>query len=611
MYIYGHKDESNQPKNLKAENNMQVFLSGNEAVARGAYEKGCRFGTAYPGTPSTEILENFVRYPGVYAQWSPNEKVAFEVAIGASLGGSRALVTMKHVGVNVAADPMMTFVYTGVNAGFVIVAADDPEMHSSQNEQDSRRWGPFAKIPILEPSDSQEAYEYVQKAFDISEEYDTPVMLRLTTRTSHSRCIVEIGTVQEEVKKQYKRDIPKYTMMPNFARKRHTVLEKRLEKLRQLAEEIKLNQFEIADTKIGIVTGGIAYQYVKEVMPQASVFKIGMTYPLPIDKIRDFAAKVDRLFVVEELEPFYEEQLKINGIECEGKRYLSLEGELNPERLKKGLAAAGILKNDIEIPEAEKVILRPPVLCPGCQHRGVFYALKKLKADVFGDIGCYTLAGFPPLEALHSTICMGASIGNAIGVSLVKGSERPVAIIGDSTFLHSGITGLLDAVYNQADVTVIILDNRATAMTGGQQHPGTGYNLMGEKAPAVNLFSLVKALGVKNVYEIDAYDLKETQATIKKAIEEKGPSVVITNRPCMLFPKRITGEPYYVDVDECNGCGACFRIGCPAVLPAGKFTEKGLEKAIIDQTTCTGCEICVQVCPINVIHPIKSIQKED
>jgi len=585
---------------------MQVFLSGNEAIARGAYEAGCRFGAAYPGTPSTEILENFALNPGVYAEWSPNEKVAFEVGIGASLGGARVLVTMKHVGVNVAADPLMTFTYTGVNAGFVLVSADDPEMHSSQNEQDNRRFGPFAKIPVLEPSDSQEARDYVKLAFEISEKYDTPVILRMTTRTSHSRCIVKIDEVREMEKKKYVKDIAKYTMMPNFAKIRHHIVEERALKLKELAETTEINTVEPGDKKLGIVTGGVAYQYVKEVLPTASVFKIGMSYPLPIERIRQFASQVDRLLVVEELEPFYEEQLKINGIACEGKQYLSLEGELNPERLKAGLHKAGIMENGKVPVSGEKVIPRPPVLCPGCQHRGVFYTLQKKKADVFGDIGCYTLAGFPPLEALHTTFCMGASIGSAIGVSLVGGSEKAVAVIGDSTFLHSGITGLLDAVYNQANITLVILDNRVTAMTGGQENPGSGKNLMGKEAPAVDLLELVKALGVKQVRKIDSYDLEDTRKAIEASMAEKGPSVVITGRPCMLFPKRIKGFPYYVDAENCNGCGACFRVGCPAILPSGKFTEKELEKAVIDETTCTGCEICVQVCPINVIHKIEA-----
>ncbi|NQS98197.1 MAG: indolepyruvate ferredoxin oxidoreductase subunit alpha [candidate division Zixibacteria bacterium] len=583
---------------------MQILLSGDEAAARGAYEAGCRFGAAYPGTPSTEILENFVRYPGVHAQWSPNEKVAFEVGIGASMGGVRALVTMKHVGVNVAADPLMTFSYTGGKGGFVLVSADDPEMHSSQNEQDSRRWGPFAKIPILEPSDSDETRRFVMLAFDISEEFDTPVMVRLTTRTAHSKGLVNVGEARELVEAKYKRNIAKYVMMPNFARGRHTIVEKRMIKLKELTEKIEVNSEEMGGTSVGIVTGGVSYQYVKEVLPDASVFKIGMSYPLPIERIRKFAEKVDRLFVVEELEPFYEEQMKIHGIECEGKRYLSLEGELNPTRLKKGLHIAGIISDGRALPKGDEVIPRPPVLCPGCSHRGVFHSLKKLKADAFGDIGCYTLAGFKPLEALHTTICMGASIGNAIGASLVKGTEKAVAVIGDSTFLHSGITGLLDAVYSQATITVIILDNRATAMTGGQQHPATGYNLAGEPAPAVDIAELCGALGVKNIRLIDPYNLEETKAAIKASMAEEGPSVVITTRPCMLFPKKIKGQAYYI-TEECNGCGACFRIGCPSVLPAGEFTEKGLEKAIIDASTCTGCEICVQVCPIDVIFPLE------
>nr|MBC8205232.1 indolepyruvate ferredoxin oxidoreductase subunit alpha [FCB group bacterium] len=400
---------------------MNVLFSGNEAVARGAYEAGCRFGAAYPGTPSSEIMENFVRYPGVHAQWSPNEKVAFEVCIGASMSGARAMAAMKHVGVNVAADPLMTFAYTGLKGGFVLISADDPEMHSSQNEQDNRRWGPFAKIPILEPSDSAEAREFVMRAFQLSEEYDTPVMLRLTTRISHSKGLVEVGEPKEPVPAKYVKDIDKYVMMPAFARKRHIIVEERMEKLRRLAEEIDINREEMNDSKIGIVTGGISYQYVKEILPDASVFKIGMTYPLPLERIRAFAGKVDRLLVVEELEPFYEEQLKIHGIPCEGKEYTTLLGEITPERLRNSLAKAGVIENGKGAPKPENVVPRPPVLCPGCAHRGVFYALKKLKADVFGDIGCYTLAALEPLEALHSCICMGASIGNAIGAALVKG----------------------------------------------------------------------------------------------------------------------------------------------------------------------------------------------
>ena len=586
---------------------MKVLLSGNEAVARGAFEAGCRFGAAYPGTPSTEIMENFVRYPGVHAQWSPNEKVAFEVSIGASLGGARALCAMKHVGVNVAADPLMTFAYTGVNGGFVLISADDPEMHSSQNEQDNRRWGPFAKIPILEPSDSQECRDFIIKAFALSEKFDTPVMLRLTTRISHSKGVVEVGEAKEPLPAKYIRNIAKYTMMPNFAKLRHHIVEERMVKLAEFSETCEFNREEISDKSLGIITGGVSYQYVKEVLPKASVFKIGMTYPLPIERIRKFTGKIKRILVVEELEPFYEEQLIIHGIPCEGKKFLSLEGELTPERLRQGMIKAGVLDNGkIVIPQGEKVIPRPPVLCAGCAHRGVFLTLKKLKAEVFGDIGCYTLAGFEPLEALHTTICMGASIGSAIGASLVGGTAKSVAIIGDSTFLHSGITGLLDAVYNQATITVIILDNRATAMTGGQQHPATGFNLKGEAAPAVNLENIVRALGVKNVRLIDPYNLEETRTALKASMGEAGPSVVITTRPCMLFPTKQKGlGKFEIDLEECNGCGACLRIGCPAITGAGVFTDKKLEKAIIDAESCTGCEICVQVCPIDVIHPLE------
>jgi indolepyruvate ferredoxin oxidoreductase alpha subunit len=446
----------------------------------------------------------------------------------------------------------------------------------------------------------------VIKAFELSERFDTPVMLRLTTRISHSKCAVELGEVREPLPAKYQRNIAKYTMMPNFARLRHTIVEQRMLKLREFSEDCEFNIIEEGDYQVSFITGGISYQYVKELRPKSAIFKIGTSYPLPIEKIRKFARKCARLIVVEELEPFYEEQLKIAGIPCEGKDFFSLEGELNLERMRKGLISAGIMQDGKALPQGENIIPRPPVLCPGCAHRGVFVALKKLKAEVFGDIGCYTLAGFEPLEAIHFCVCMGASIGGAIGASLVKGTDKPVAIIGDSTFLHSGITGLLDAVYNQATVTVVILDNRATAMTGGQQHPATGYNLKGEPAPAVDLEQLVRALGVKNVRLVDPYNLEETAKTLKQSMAEAGPSVVITTRPCMLFPKRLTGQAYYI-TEECNGCSACLKIGCPALSGAGTFTAKGLEKVKIDETTCTGCKLCVQVCPINVIFPLENV----
>ncbi len=485
---------------------MKRLLSGNEAVARGAYEAGVKLAAGYPGTPSTEILETIAEeYRSIYSQWSPNEKVAFEVGIGASLGGGRALVTMKHVGLNVAADPFMTFAYTGVNAGFVVVSADDPEMHSSQNEQDNRYFAKFAQIPFLEPSDSQESKDFILKAFEISEQFDTPVMLRMTTRISHSKGIVEEYEPVKLPESGFKRDMQKYVMIPANAKKRHVVVTERREKLRQFSEETELNFVENNGSDIGIITGGIAYQYAKDNLPEADYFKIGFGFPLPIERIRKFVSSHRINLVIEELEPYYEESINAAGIRIEGKKYFSRLGELSPYKVARGLKEAGALAK-IHIPEIEpeQLFPRPPILCPGCPHRGAFMALKKLGVAVTGDIGCYTLSVLPPLEIMDSCICMGASIGNAIGIEKVKGHKKGVvAVIGDSTFLHSGITGLLDAVYNKSNVTVVILDNRITAMTGGQQHPATGRTLMGEKTKDVNFVELARALGVESVREVD------------------------------------------------------------------------------------------------------------
>jgi indolepyruvate ferredoxin oxidoreductase alpha subunit len=582
---------------------MKRLLSGNEAVAQGAMEAGVRLAAAYPGTPSTEILETLSKFPGAYAQWSPNEKVAFEVGIGASMAGARAMVCMKHVGVNVAADPLMTFSYTGVNGGFVLVCADDPEMHSSQNEQDNRHYARFAKIPMLEPSNSQEAKDFLLEAYKISETFDTPVMLRLTTRISHSKTIVECGEWKKPEVKGFKKDVSKYVMMPVFAIERHKIVEERLERLKVYSENSPLNRIEMKSTSLGVVTSSISYQYVREVLPDASIMKVGLSWPLPIEKIRQFANSVEQLMVVEELDPFMETELKAAGINCFGKEYISLKGELNPERLEEALVAAKVfLDFSFESAPPNEVLSRPPVLCAGCPHRTVFNALKKLKANVFGDIGCYTLAALPPLGALHSCICMGASIGNAIGVDLVDGSKQPVvAVIGDSTFLHSGLTGIMDAVYNKSNVTVIILDNRATAMTGGQNHPGTGFTLMGEPTHQADIAAIVKALGVPNVVPIDATDFNKTVETIQAAIDYPGPSVLITQEPCRLFPKKRGGNPYYIDLEICNGCGICLKIGCPALFASVETTPKGLRKAEIDQIACVGCDLCAQLCPVSAI----------
>ena len=578
---------------------MKRLLSGNEAVARGAYEAAVKLAAGYPGTPSTEILETIAEeYRSIYSQWSTNEKVAFEVGIGGSLGGGRALVTMKHVGLNVAADPFMTFAYTGVNAGFVVVSADDPEMHSSQNEQDNRFFAKFAQIPFLEPSDSQESKDFVIRAFEISEKFDTPVMLRMTTRISHSKGIVEENEPIKLPDSGFKRDMQKYVMIPANAKKRHVVVTERLEKLHQFSEETDLNTIENNGSDIGIITGGISYQYAKDNLPEADYFKIGFGFPLPIEKIKKFISSHKTNLVIEELEPYYEEMINAAGIKIEGKKYFSRLGELSPYKVAQGLKEAGVISafSGPEI-EPEQLFPRPPILCPGCPHRGAFMALKKLGVAVTGDIGCYTLSVLPPLEIMDSCICMGASIGNATGISKVHGHKKGVvAVIGDSTFLHSGITGLLDAVYNKSNVTVVILDNRITAMTGGQQHPATGYTLMGEKTKEVNFIELAKALGVESVREVDPYDYKGLLKVFEEEINREGPSVVITNRPCVLMPKRIMDRPYRVISDECNGCSACFRIGCPAIAPSKEMTKHNRPKAVIDPTLCTGCTLCAQVC---------------
>jgi len=583
---------------------MKELLSGNEAVARGAYEAGVRMAVGYPGTPSTEILETVAdKHSSVYAQWSPNEKVAFEVGIGASMGGARALVTMKHVGLNVAADPFMTFAYTGVNGGFVFVSADDPEMHSSQNEQDNRFFAKFAQVPFVEPSDSQESKDMLLTAYEISEKFDTPVMLHMTTRISHSKAIVELGEPVNLAEKKFTKNPAKYVMVPANARGRHKVLLERLEMLEEFSEETPLNIIENNGSDIGIITGGVAYQYTKEVAPDFDYFKIGFGFPLPLKKIKAFVKSHKTVLVVEELEPFYEEQIKAAGMKVEGKLYFSKLGELSPYLVAQGLEKAGVLK-DVEKPanEPEQLFPRPPVLCPGCPHRGIFMALRKLRVTVTGDIGCYTLGALPPLNALDSCVCMGASIGNAIGMERVQGSAKgTVAVIGDSTFFHSGITGILDAVYNKSNVTLVILDNRATAMTGGQEHPGTGRTLMGEEVNQVDIVKLVKALGVKNVREIDAYEYETAVTVIKEEMSNSGPSVIITSRPCVLMPRRIMDEPYTIDLEACTGCSLCFRVSCPAIMASEEKNKRGNPKAIIDESLCTGCTLCAQICPEEAI----------
>ncbi|MDI6753922.1 MAG: indolepyruvate ferredoxin oxidoreductase subunit alpha [Thermodesulfobacteriota bacterium] len=590
-------------------NEKRILLSGNEAVARGAYESGVKVAAAYPGTPSTEILENIRAYKGIYAEWSPNEKVALEMGMGAAFAGARALVAMKHVGVNVAADPLFTMAYTGLRGGLVLVTADDPEMHSSQNEQDSRNYAKFAKVPMLEPSDSQEAKDFTGLALELSERFDTPVMLRSTTRISHSKSIVLLKEPAEQTAEpKLVKDPLKFVMLPANARKRHPVVEKRMEDLSRFAETFPENRIEWGENKIGIITSGISYQYAKEVMPEASYLKLGMVYPLPQELIRSFASRVEKLFVVEDLDPFIEEQVRAMGIAITGKAAFPLCGELTPALVAKGLKGFSPLPVD-EI--SRNLPARPPIMCPGCPHRGIFSILSKLKLYVTGDIGCYTLGFLPPLSAIDTCVCMGASIGNALGLDKALGEEalgKVVAVIGDSTFLHSGITGLLDVAYNKGAVTLIILDNHTTAMTGRQDHPGTGFTLKGEEAFQVDLVRLAKVLGVKHVKVVNPYQLAATERVIKREVKRPEPSVIISQAPCVLSRREraVTGKPFLVNSEVCTGCRACLRLGCPAIMwvkenenEAGGKKRKG--RALIDHFLCNGCTLCEQVCKFSAI----------
>ncbi|MCX5897064.1 MAG: indolepyruvate ferredoxin oxidoreductase subunit alpha [Proteobacteria bacterium] len=586
---------------------MKVILTGNEAIARGAYEAGVAVATAYPGTPSTEILENLATYEGVYAEWSPNEKVALEVATGAAIGGCRALAAMKHVGVNVAADPLFTVSYTGIKGGLVIVTADDPEMHSSQNEQDNRNYAKFAKVPMLEPADSQEAKDYVKLAFELSERFDTPVFVRTTTRVSHSKSIVELSEPQQRpAVPALEKQPSKYVMVPAHARKRHPLVEQRIKDLEAFAEEFAENRVELQDPAVGIIASGTCYQYAREAFPGYSFLKLGMVYPLPKKKIKEFARQVKKLYAFEELDPFFEEQVKALGIEIIGKEVFPSCGEFDPGTAEQGISgAAGAEKKGAALPYLPP---RPPTMCPGCPHRGLFYALNKLKVFVAGDIGCYTLACLPPLKAVDTCICMGASIGHAMGLDKALGSAalgRVVAVIGDSTFLHSGITGLLDVAYNRGACTIIILDNWTTAMTGRQDHPGTGMTIREEKTTKVDYVKLVKALGIKNVKKVDPFDLKKLNTVLKKELNRPEPSVIITDSPCVLYRRVEKGAQrplLYVESSECIGCKACLQLGCPALewvlLPpqdqAGQKKKKG--EAFVNPTLCTGCELCSQLC---------------
>lgn len=574
---------------------MKQLMLGNAAVARGLYEAGCRFVSAYPGTPSTEITECAATYDEIYAEWAPNEKVAMEAAIGASFGGARSFCAMKHVGLNVAADPLFTVSYTGVNGGMVIAVADDQGMHSSQNEQDSRHYAIAAKLPMLEPADSGECLAFTKYAYELSERYDTPVMLRTCTRVAHSQSAVALQEREELALKPYEKNPQKYVMMPANAIGRHVFVEERMQKLTALAETSPLNRIELDDTSIGFVTSGICYQYVREVFPHASILKLGMLNPLPVDLIREFASKVDTLIVVEELDPIIETHCRAHGIRVDGgKDRFGLLGELNQNKV---AAAMGLSAKETLVFE-ESVPPRPPVLCPGCPHRGTFYTLSKMNLTVSGDIGCYTLGALAPLSALDSTVCMGASISGLHGFNTVRGTEsakQSVAVIGDSTFMHSGITGLVDIVYNRGISTVIILDNSITGMTGHQDNPTTGKTIKGTPAPAVNLEKLCESLGIKRVRVADPYAMQAFEAIVREELEAEEPSVIIARRPCALLRSVKAKPALVVNADTCIGCKQCMKIGCPAVSVADK-------KASIDPTLCVGCGLCMQMCKLGAIE---------
>jgi indolepyruvate ferredoxin oxidoreductase alpha subunit len=568
------------------------LMSGNDAVARGAWEAGVGFAAGYPGTPSTEVLERLARYDEVNAHWSTNEKVAFEEAMGAALGGVRSMVTMKHVGLNVAADPFMVFPYAGTNAGFVVLVADDPGMYSSQNEQDSRYFAKVAKVPLLEPADAEQARSLTAAAFELSERFRTPVMLRTTTRLAHTRGPVEPGTRRESERRRFSRQVSQYAI-PVYARPRRVELEEKLGKLRQYAEEFPGNVIEPGDSTIGVVSHGIPYQYVKEVCPEAHVFKLGMLYPLPEQRLKEFCARFDTVFVVEESEGFIEQELASFGItNLVGKARFTNIGELSADLVALGLNGTPVRP---DFGREVAVLPRPPVLCAGCAHRGVFTTLKKLDVLVTGDIGCYTLGCLPPYEAIHTTFCMGASVGNATGFRLA-GEHRVVAVIGDSTFLHSGLPGLVSAVYNQVPTTVVLLDNGTTGMTGHQQHPGTGRTLKGDPAPAVDYETLIRAIGVTHVAVVDPWDLEATERAVRAGLDHPGPAVIIARRHCRLLPaeKAEARVPYRVVMDDCIVCEECLMSGCPALVWED-------DEPRIHDWECTGCSLCAQLCPTGAI----------
>ncbi len=589
-----------------------IWMSGNEAIALGAYEAGVTVASGYPGTPSTEIMENLSKYEGVYTEWAPNEKVGLEVAIGASFAGARALATMKHVGVNVAADPLFTASYTGGRGGLVIITADDPEMHSSQNEQDNRNYAFAAKIPMLEPSDPSEAKAYLKVAYELSEELDTPVFLRITTRIAHVKGVVEKGNkIESPIPVGIEKVPGKFVMLPANARKRRVAVEERMNRCRDLAELTSCNTQDFGDTKRGFIASGVSYLYVKEAFPEASVLKLGMCWPLPEKKIRDFAASVDELIIVEELDPFLELHIKAMGIECKGKELIPNQGELNTAIVR----AAVDPQSAPEIYQAPELPMRPPNMCPGCPHRGIFFNLSRMKVFVSGDIGCYTLGFLPPLSAMDSTVCMGASIPIAHGMEKALGEgahDKIVSVIGDSTFFHSGITGLINSVYNDSSSTLIILDNRITAMTGQQHNPSTGYSIKGEAAHAIDIEALCRAIGVKHVYVVNPHEVPETRKILKEAVSLDAPSVIISKAPCVLLPEVKLKKPvsYFTNQENCVGCMSCIRLGCPAIswttFSEGEAEKRGYKKrqkgiSKIDEILCNGCGQCASLCKFNAI----------
>ena len=574
------------------------ILLGNEAIARGAYEAGVKVSAAYPGTPSTEVSEALAKYEEVYAEWSPNEKVATEVALGASIAGVRSMCAMKHVGLNVAADPLYTAAYTGVKGGMVLVVADDPGMYSSQNEQDTRMVARAAMVPVVEPSDSSEAKEFMKYAYELSETYDTPVILRSTTRLSHSQGLVELGErkVPEDI--PYERNIGKFVMMPGNAIKRHLAVEARMKKMAEDANTMAINRAEYRDLSVGFITCGIAYQYIREAMPEASILKLGLVNPLPRKLIEEFAAKVDRLYIFEELEPVIEEQVKAWGIaKAVGKEIFTIQGEYSANLLRER-----VLGQELSF-KTEEVPARPPILCPGCPHRSVFAVLNRLKIRAAGDIGCYTLGAVAPLSVIDTTICMGASISTLHGMEKAKGTDYVkdwVAVIGDSTFMHTGINSLMNMVYNQSKATVIILDNSTTGMTGHQDHAATGKTLKGEIVPAINIAGVCRSLGIERVCEVNAFDQKEQEKVIREEVKADALSVIITQAPCALLKGLKFPNKCRPDTEKCKKCGACLRPGCPAL------TRREDGTIAIDETMCNGCGLCMQLCKFDAIKLVKA-----